>query len=213
VLRIIYNNIKNEGIYSLLRKRSVFDAVIESCYVIQVKDDDAVSMQLVLGYIGLVNAIICIPPLIILAAGGWGGVTHFSLTIFGFLLLSSFFNDVVADYLWARSVLLTSPTVATVGLSMTIPLAIVTDFLSGLFYSNKANSDALSTLSLCGAGLVLVGFLFVNVGLDPFYRCLGISSTPTVNEQGTAAGDLRRFGKNEYGRIIDGQTINPMTVN
>jgi solute carrier family 35 protein F5 len=46
--------------------------------------------------------------------------------VFGFVMLNALFDDVIADYLWARSVLLTSPTVATVGLSMTIPMAILT---------------------------------------------------------------------------------------
>ena len=36
-------------------------------------------------------------------------------------------NNVLSDYLWARAVVLTTPTVATVGLSLTIPLAFISD--------------------------------------------------------------------------------------
>ena len=36
-------------------------------------------------------------------------------------------NSVLSDYLWARSVVLTSPTVATIGMSITIPLAMISD--------------------------------------------------------------------------------------
>jgi hypothetical protein len=43
------------------------------------------------------------------------------------------FDNVVADYLWARAVILTSPTVATVGLSLTIPLAFISDFFVGTY--------------------------------------------------------------------------------
>ena len=112
---------------------------------------------------------------------GWDDVSNFTWTIFGFIVLSAVFDDVVADYLWARSVLLTSPTVATVGLSMTIPLAILTDFLSGFFYGHGANSKALSGLSLGGAALVLIGFVFVNVGLEPCKRTSAAHSFSEVS--------------------------------
>ena len=45
-------------------------------------------------------------------------------------------NNVLSDYLWARAVVLTTPTVATVGLSLTIPLA----FVSDLFVKVKLSS-------------------------------------------------------------------------
>ena len=169
------------------------------------QDDDAVSMQLVLGYVGLVNSILCLPALIVLVSGGWGGVEGFTLKIFGFILLSALFDDVIADYLWARSVLLTSPTVATVGMSMTIPLAIVTDFLSGLFYGNSPDNSALSAYSLCGAGLVLVGFLFVNVGLEPIFEAFGFQSRQTPPSPREPAPSI----KSEYGRINEQSSHQP----
>ena len=86
----------------------------------------------------------------------WG--RELSLTAFFFVFLSGFFDDVVSDYLWGRSVLLTSPTVATVGLTLTIPMAIVVDLLLG----NR--SSVSSPLPLVGAALVVAGFVIVNVG-------------------------------------------------
>jgi solute carrier family 35, member F5 len=92
--------------------------------------------------------------------------------IFGFLLLGSIFNNVISDYLWARyprsltlslaltlcsllrSVVLTSPTIATVGLSITIPLAILSDYL---FFSIDP-----TWMSLGGGFLVIVGFVCVS---------------------------------------------------
>lgn len=62
----------------------------------------------------------------------------------------------VADYLWARAVVLTTPTIATVGLSLTIPLAFLSDaFFHGIFPA---------PLSAFGAACVVAGFVLVNAG-------------------------------------------------
>ena len=77
-----------------------------------------------------------------------------SLTVFGLLVLKGLFDNVLSDYLWARSIVLTSATVATVGLGLTIPLA----FLSDWFISDITPS----TQGVFGALSVLIGFILVN---------------------------------------------------
>lgn len=72
----------------------------------------------------------------------------------------------LSDYLWARSIVLTSPTVATVGLSLTIPLAFLSDFLLG--------KGTVGYLSGFGAVFVIFGFVFVNTGVRPLLERLGI---------------------------------------
>ena len=59
-------------------------------------------------------------------------------------------------YFWARSILLTTPTIATVGLSLTIPVAYVLDIM----VVHAPGSGSL--LGAAGAMLTIVGFLFVN---------------------------------------------------
>ena len=64
----------------------------------------------------------------------------------------------ISDYLWILAMLMTSPLIVTMGLSLSIPLALLGDFmfkgqLKGLFY-------------WCGAGLVLTGFSIVNIRRD-----------------------------------------------
>lgn len=96
-----------------------------------------------------------------------GNIHEMTGKIFGFLLLGSIFNNVISDYLWARffvlfhctytfsrSVVLTSPTIATVGLSITIPLAILSDYV---FFAIHP-----TWMSLGGGFLVIVGFLCVS---------------------------------------------------
>lgn len=77
--------------------------------------------------------------------------------VFGCIVINGLFNNVISDYLWARSVVLTSATVATVGLGLTIPLA----FASDVFLGSK---DVLNSESILGAVFVLFGFVFVNIG-------------------------------------------------
>jgi drug/metabolite transporter (DMT)-like permease len=84
--------------------------------------------------------------------------SHLTWAVLGYMCLSGLFNNVLADYLWARSVVLTSSTVATVGLSITIPLAILSDLL--------AHNTSPTSLSAGGAVLVIVGFCLVNVSRE-----------------------------------------------
>ena len=71
----------------------------------------------------------------------WDNLWQLSGKIFGFLVLSGLSDNVLSDYLWARSVVLTSPTVATIGMSVTIPLAMLSDFLL-----NHVKQDAVAIL-------------------------------------------------------------------
>jgi solute carrier family 35, member F5 len=64
----------------------------------------------------------------------------------------------ISDYLWILAMLMTSPLIVTMGLSLSIPLALLGDFvfkgqLRGLLY-------------WVGAGLVLAGFSIVNKTRD-----------------------------------------------
>ena len=62
----------------------------------------------------------------------------------------------MSDYLWARAVVLTTPTVATVGLSLTIPLAFLSDA--------ALNGISPAPMAGLGAFAVVAGFVLVNVG-------------------------------------------------
>lgn len=133
---------------------------------VKMKNEEFVSMQLLLGYLGVINIILLSPVLIFMGILHAEELHMLTISILGYILLTGFFDNVISDYLWARSVILTSPTVATVGLSLTIPLAIVTDVITG-------NHSSITYLSLVGASFVLGGFFLINLGLDPIYKCLG----------------------------------------
>jgi solute carrier family 35 protein F5 len=72
-------------------------------------------------------------------------------TIVALVLLKGLFDNVLSDLLWARAIQLTSPTLASVGLSLTIPMAVVSDLaVRGLV--PRAQGAA-------GAACIFVGFL------------------------------------------------------
>jgi solute carrier family 35 protein F5 len=139
---------------------SVISAVFYGIYAVMVRvlcprDESRMSMQLFLGYVGLWNMFALMPVVL------WEVFVTRSVTItawvFLCLILKGLFDNVLSDYLWARAVVLTSATVATVGLGLTIPLAFVSDVFMG-------RHDVLNVESITGALAVLAGFVLVNVG-------------------------------------------------
>jgi solute carrier family 35 protein F5 len=117
------------------------------------KDESLMSMQLFLGFVGLFN-MIALCPIAIWQSISTGAVSAFVLVA---LIIKGLLDNVLSDYLWARSVILTSATVATVGLGLTIPLAFLSDVALG-------RPNVLDMTSILGAHSVLLGFVLVNYG-------------------------------------------------
>eukprot|EP00808_Paulinella_micropora_P010126 g65303.t1 len=124
--------------------------------------DDVVRMPLFFGYLGLFNSTLLLPILLILYFTGVSRLDLLRWDIFGWICLKGLFDNVLSDYLWARSVLLTSPTVVTVGLSLTVPFSILFDLVF--------HGIVPSRLSAFGACLVCVGFLNVNISKESVDR-------------------------------------------
>uniref|UniRef100_A0A7S2GQ05 EamA domain-containing protein n=1 Tax=Octactis speculum TaxID=3111310 RepID=A0A7S2GQ05_9STRA len=152
-------------------------AVLYSVYTVliraQVPNEETVAMPLLFGYIGVFNMIGLVPVLLIVSSFVPQLFSGLSSEVLGFVVLKGLADNVLSDYLWALAVLYTTPTVATVGLSLTIPLA----FLSDALLKGKAPT----VLSALGAVSVVLGFVSVNVGDRAFeVRCLklvGFSGT------------------------------------
>ena len=125
---------------------------------LKVPDEEKLPMQLLLGYIGFLTICAVLPILIIImVAGGPDTMRLDKLTgeVSGFILLNGLADNVISDYLWARSVLLTSPSIATIGMSITIPFAMLSDWLLGI--------NVPGSIEILGAFFVLIGFIFVNI--------------------------------------------------
>ena len=141
---------KDSSVRSLLRDLTgLFSAMGYGAYTVLLrhlcpKDKDRMSMQLLFSNVGLLNMISLFPVAIWLVVssqssedgispslglspedGAVDGIamtttTTLTWTIFLFLILKVLLGNVISDYLWARAVILTSATVASVGLGLTI---------------------------------------------------------------------------------------------
>lgn len=147
-------------------------------------DESRISMNLFLGYLGFTNAI-ALSPLVVpfiftddsndynsendihnnannnnINDGQIRFLSSHQISSFVLfcLIIKGLFDNVLSDYLWAKGIILTSATVATVGLGLTIPLALLSD----LFIMKR--DDVWRFDSMFGALFVLLGFIFVNVG-------------------------------------------------
>ncbi|CAM9559225.1 unnamed protein product, partial [Ectocarpus fasciculatus] len=117
--------------------------------------DDEVSMSLVLGYMGVANALIFLPFVVGLAYAPGMHILHgLTFHIVQLIVLKAVMDNVISGLLWSRAILLTTPTVATVGCSLTIPIAFVSDFVM--------HGKVPNPLAVLGAFLVVGGFYFVS---------------------------------------------------
>lgn len=137
---------------------AVIAAVAYATYTIQVRlfcpeNEELYSMHLLLGYIGAIAFIPLLPVAIWLFLSGQ---IRMSWLTFVLVFVKGVFDFLITDYLLFRTVILTGPTIATVGLGLTIPMAFVGDLLMG-------RDDIFSLFSIIGALSCVVGFLVVNL--------------------------------------------------
>lgn len=78
------------------------------------------------------------------------------------------FDNILSDIFWINAVLLIGPTVATVGLSLQWPIAIIVD---ALFFSPPWMQSALPLIGVAtGSVLIFVGFVGINLPTDIFQQ-------------------------------------------
>ena len=113
-----------------------------------------VDMLLFFGLVGLFNVITLLPGFLVLH---YTGVETFELPptrrVLTIVLVNSA-TSLISDFCWAYAMLLTSPLVVTVGLSLTIPLSLI-----GQIILNGQRSSAIYWI---GAGIVFLSFVFIN---------------------------------------------------
>ncbi|KAG0588587.1 hypothetical protein KC19_2G254500 [Ceratodon purpureus] len=130
-------------------------------------DEDAgegkASTALFFGYLGLFNALLLGPVALIVHFTGLETFHRLTLSQVGLIVGKGLLDNVLSDYLWAKAVLLTTPTAATTGLTIQVPIAGVVDSLRG---------KVPSLLSILGAAAVLLGFFGIN---EPATGCFGSS--------------------------------------
>lgn len=141
-----------------------------------------VDIPLVQAYMGLFLVLAGIPILALLHVFGVEEFTVPSWHIVALLLLNGFGGTLLAEVLYARCVVLTSPFVSSLAISINIPLSLAAD----RFVKNVA----FSTQYLVGTVLVLVAFVLINwdmarervaVDSESSAHLLGARDTPVAD--------------------------------
>ncbi|KAL1920217.1 uncharacterized protein VTP21DRAFT_1363 [Calcarisporiella thermophila] len=159
-------------------------AFLYGAYIIllktRIRDESRIDMPLFFGFVGIFNILMLWPMFIVLH---YVGLEKFGLppssTVWMMVLINAFFGTFLSDYLWLLSMLKTSPLVVTLGLSLTIPLALIGDTI----YKHIS----LGIAYYFGAILVLVAFITVN--LAALTESLNWAADPT-NAASTVAASL-----------------------
>ncbi|MCJ1224270.1 hypothetical protein MMC12_000914 [Toensbergia leucococca] len=129
------------GIYSTFMKK-------------RIRNEARVDMPLFFGLVGLFNMIFLVPGFVFFH---FTGIETFQLPPskrVTAIVLTNSITSMVSDYCWAYSMLLTSPLVTTVGLSLTIPLSLVGQMI--------LHAQTSSLTYWIGAGIVFFSFVFIN---------------------------------------------------
>ncbi|EFP93473.1 uncharacterized protein PGTG_19385 [Puccinia graminis f. sp. tritici CRL 75-36-700-3] len=133
-------------------------AALYALYVIlmkvKVKEESRVDMQLFFGFVGAIN-MLCFWPMGV--ALHYTGIEPFSFPHTRKLWLSVILNAMctfISDYIYMLAMLKTSPLVVTLGISLTLPVAVIGDIFKGII---------LPPTSLIGAGLVLSSFVILSL--------------------------------------------------
>ncbi|KAI6084787.1 hypothetical protein F4821DRAFT_242311 [Hypoxylon rubiginosum] len=137
---------------------ALFSAVIYGLYVVVMKvrigNEERINMPLFFGLVGVFNVIFLWPLFVILH---FTGIEPFELppsgNIWAIIMLNSI-SSFISDISWAYAMLLTTPLVVTVGLSLTIPLSLIGEMIQYAQYS--------SFVYWIGAAIVLLSFIFIN---------------------------------------------------
>lgn len=129
------------GVYSILLKW-------------RIQDESRVNMKIFFGFVGLFTLLFLWPTIFLLHYLGW---EEFQLPHGSKVLSVVIINCVitfVSDFCWAKAMLLTSPLTVTVGLSTTIPFAMLGDFLF--------RHRPMTAIYLFGATLICGSFFIIN---------------------------------------------------
>jgi solute carrier family 35 protein F5 len=142
-------------------------------------DDSRVSMAMFFGFVGLWNLLLMWPFFFILH---WTGLETFALppsAVLGYLFLNGFIGTVLSDWLWLQSMLLTSPLVSTLGLSLTIPFA--------LFFDLFIEHTKFQIAYLAGSALTLAGFIVTTLAENKTHKEAKNLRRQTLAQQPAAA--------------------------
>ncbi|GAM26182.1 hypothetical protein SAMD00019534_093570 [Acytostelium subglobosum LB1] len=143
---------------------AVVGAFLYGLYCTMIKklviSENLLPMPMLFGFIGLINFLVLWPGFFILNSIGFEVFAWPSGRVFLFLLFNGIFGSFLSDLIESYSVVLTSPVINTIGLSLSIPLAMISDFVR--------KHKMFGWMYLFGSALVILGFLLANLASSLF---------------------------------------------
>ncbi|KAJ7783910.1 vacuolar membrane protein [Mycena maculata] len=156
---------------------ALISALFYALYVIllkvRIRDEARVDMQLFFGFVGAFNVLMCWPIGVFLHLIGTEPFELPQRKAVAALLINMGIT-LSSDYLYVLAMLKTTPLVVTVGLSLTIPLAVLGDFVLGRFTRGQV---------IFGALLVLLSFVVVGLDNEKVKVPDGVPSDDASDEQ------------------------------
>lgn len=155
----IYDN-KEHGKFSLIGDMvNILSAFIYAIYTTFLKKRSGppgtLDIAMLFAFTGLIILVGGLPGFAVLDALGWEKFEFPSKRKALMLAVNALIGTVLSEYLWAKSIVLTTPLIGTLALSLTVPLSVIID------YFFKATQFSWSYLF--GVALVLSGFFMVNL--------------------------------------------------
>ncbi|KAL5518872.1 hypothetical protein ACEPAH_555 [Sanghuangporus vaninii] len=137
---------------------ALLGAIFYALYVIllkvRIKEESRIDMQLFFGFVGIFNVLMLWPIALVLHFTGAETISAPASKRIWIGVLLNMFITLSSDYIYVLAMLKTTPLLVTIGLSLTIPLAIVGDY----FLKRPA-----APLALLGAVLVLGAFILAGI--------------------------------------------------
>mmetsp|Transcript_29502 Transcript_29502/g.83211 ORF Transcript_29502/g.83211 Transcript_29502/m.83211 type:complete len:376 (+) Transcript_29502:187-1314(+) len=161
---------------------SLLSTVFYASYTLAIKhflpNDEALGMSQFFGFMGCVIMVALGPVLLLLQLSGELHMHKAKGSTYGWAVTKGLLDNVLTDYLWARAVVLVGPTIATLGLSVQVPLAMTIDLLIGR--STMFATPRAAVFNLLGSALVLAGFVGINLKDCPWLDKLTGRPRPAV---------------------------------
>lgn len=153
-------DVRDHGVSSLVGDLiSILSAFIYSLYTTVLKyksgPPGALDVAMLFSFIGVAIMFGALPGFFVLNVTGWEPFELPSKNAAGLLFVNSVIGSVLADYLWAKSIVLTTPMIGTLALSLSVPISVIWDYLF--------NGVSFSLPYMFGVTMVFSGFILVNV--------------------------------------------------
>ncbi|OSX67390.1 hypothetical protein POSPLADRAFT_1042614 [Postia placenta MAD-698-R-SB12] len=158
---------------------ALFYALYVTLLKVRIRSESRIDMQLFFGFVGLFNILTCWPIGILLHITG---VERFEMPYTSKAVLALLINmgiTLSSDYIYVIAMLKTTPLVVTIGLSLTMPLAVLGDFVLG----KPAKIQV-----IVGAAVVLCSFILV-----------GLEDAHNAEEPDLLTGRIIEEGQDEGG--------------